>query len=136
MSKTQTVLVSVRYPLTAQSIQTLEHANQLARSHDDAHLYVLHVNLFQNGGTTHKAEITAAIAPFFDDCTPEVIVRRGFLVEEVISAEAAYLDADVVVLGRTRKATWRRLLSRALGNDPAIATHLRDQTPGAVEVVG
>lgn len=136
MSEPRTILVPIRYPLTARSRQTLEHANRLAGSHDDAHIYVLHVNLFQNGGTTHKAEITAAIAPFFDDRTPEVLVRRGFLVEEVISAEAAYLDADVIVLGRTRKATWRRLLSRALGNDPAIATHLRDRTPGTVEVVG
>ena len=73
MSKTQTVLVPIRYPLTAYGIQTLEHANRLARSHDDAHLYVLHVNLFQNGSTAHKAEITAAITPFFDGRTPEVI---------------------------------------------------------------
>lgn len=130
------ILVPIRYPLTAQSTQTLEYAGQLVDQYDATQLLVLHVNLFQHGQNATSQEIRRAIRPLIDNLPVSVRVCPGFLVEEVIREEAEANHADVIVLGENQKPSWRRFLSRIVGNDPAIATHLRDHTDAEIEVVG
>lgn len=130
------ILVPIRYPLTAQSTQTLEHAGHLVDDYDAAQLLVLHVNLFQHGQNTTSREIRRAIGPLVNDHPVAVRVCPGFLVEEVIREEAEANHADIIVLGQNQKPVWRRLLSRLVGNEPAIATHLRTHTDAEIEVVG
>ncbi|WP_436343110.1 universal stress protein [Natronorubrum sp. FCH18a] len=110
-------------------------ANDIRKSVEKGHIYVLHVNLFQNGDKTHRNDIRHAISPLFEEHSPTVITRSGFLVEETISTEAIELDADVVVIGKSQKPKWRRLLSMLIGNEPAVELHLQEQTTATVEVV-
>ncbi|UHQ98142.1 universal stress protein (plasmid) [Natrinema zhouii] len=135
MSDSSTILVPIRYPLTDRSIQTLTFANDLIKSNDDGEVYVLHVNLFQNGDNAHRHEISRAVIPIFDECNPTVITRSGFLIEEIIATETIEIGADIVVLGKSQKPRWRRLLSKIVGNDPAVESYLGGQTAATVEVV-
>ena len=135
MSNKTTILAPIRYPLTKASTQTLSFANDLFESTDKGEVYVLHVNIFQNGDKTRQGEIRQAISPLFEEFTPTVITRSGFLVEEIISTEAVELGADVIVVGKSQKPKWRRLVSTLVGNEPAVESHLREQTTATVEVV-
>jgi len=93
------------------------------------------VNLFQSGETTQTAEITRAVTPILNGPEASVVTRRGFLVEEVILEEATWTGADILVLGTNQKATWRRLLSRLAGNEPAVASFLEANVNEQIEVV-
>lgn len=135
MSDRTTVLVPIRYPLTDESARTLDAAGDIAADHDDVEVVVVHVDRFQNNETTETTELTRAIRAVLDDVDTAVITRRGFFVEEVLLEEAEVLEADVVVVGASRTARWRRLLRRLLGNDPAVGTYLRQETDDDVEVV-
>lgn len=134
-SSTHIVLVPIRYPLSSQSIQTLEYASQLIHDHDEGTLLILHVDLFHKMETPQRAEIKQAIAPIVGEHESQVILRRGFLVEKVILEEASRLNTDRIAIGKNRKARWRRLLSRLTGNDPAIASYLRENTSAVIDVV-
>lgn len=136
MSDTTIILAPIRYPLTKASIQTLSFANDLFASTNNGEIYVLHVNVFQNGDKTRQGEIQQAISPLFEECTPIVVTRNGFLVEEIISTEASELGADIIVVGKNRTPKWRRLVSKIMGNEPAVESHLRERTNATVEVVG
>lgn len=130
------VLVPIRYPLTAQSMQTLERASELTAEYNARELNVLHVNLFQYDEHATVQEIHRAIEPIVAGQPVTVNVVRGFLIEEVIQDEAERIQADLIVMGQNTKASWRRLLSRILGNEPAVANHLQSTTDAAVEVIG
>lgn len=134
MNGKTTILVPIRYPLTADSMRTLAFANTLPERYEGAELCILHVNLFQNGDRTQRDEIVHAIAPLFDKCTPNVIVRSGLLIEDTIVEEARIAGADIVVLGKSQKPVWRRVLSKLVGNSPAVEHHLREHTAATVEV--
>lgn len=102
---------------------------------ENGEVYVLHVNIFQNGDKARREEIRQAISPLFKECFPTVITRSGFLVEETISTEATEIDADIIIVGKSQKFKWRRLLSTLIGNEPAVESHLQEQTNATVEVV-
>lgn len=135
MSDKITILAPIRYPLTKASTQTLTFANDLFKSVEKGEIYVLHVNVFQNGDKARRKEIRQAISPLFDECSPSVITRSGFLVEETISTEAIELDVDLIIVGKSQKPKWRRLLSTLMGNEPAVESHLREQTDATVKIV-
>lgn len=130
-----TILVPIRYPLTDESARTLAAAGRLANDRAPADLRVLHVNLLQTGADVHTADLTGAISSVLDGVDASVSTRRGFLVEEVILEEATQIDADVVVIGANRKARWRQLLSRLVGNEPVVGSFLREHAPRAIDVV-
>lgn len=130
------ILTPIRYPLTAQSTLTLEHASHIADDHENARLLVLHVDLFQYDRHSTAQDIQRAIAPVVGDHSAAVIVQRGFIVEDVIREEAEQRDADIIVIGRNQTARWRQYLSRLLGNNPDIASYLRDRTDVTIETVG
>lgn len=130
------ILVPIRYPLTARSMQTLERAGSIAGEYDAGRVLVLHVNLVQYDRTSTAQDIHRAIAPLVGDLPVTVSVRRGFLVEEVILEEAEQRGADIIVIGRNQTAPWRQYLSRLLGNDPAVASYLQDHTDAEIDVVG
>lgn len=120
-----TILVPIRYPMTAQSTQTLAAAERLAREQSDPQLLVLHVNLFQYKERVKEAEIRRAVAPLIEDVEFAVSVRRGFLVEEVILDEATERNVDCIVVGTNQRPLWRRVLARALRTEPDIAPYLQ-----------
>lgn len=140
MTGQSTILVPIRYPLTAQTTQTLAYAERLAHCQDgeDGRLLVLHVNMIHYNEQRRHHEIRRAIEPLLDRTQFTVSVRRGYLVEEAILDEALAEDVDVIVIGKNQTSLWRRLGRKITGNDPAIApflrTHLADETP--VKVVG
>lgn len=126
MADETTILVPIRYPLTEQSAQTLATAGRLARDHAPVDLTVLHVNLRQKGSTAQKREITRAVSSTLDGVNASVMIRQGYLVEEEILEEATQLDADIIVVGANQQATWKKVLSRILRNDPEIGVFLRE----------
>ncbi|MEF8937288.1 universal stress protein [Halobacteriaceae archaeon SHR40] len=135
MADETTILVPIRYPLTEQSARTLATAGRLARDHTPVDLTVLHVNLHQRGTTAQKREITRAVSSTLDGVDASVMIRQGYLVEEEILEEATQLDADIIVVGTNQQATWRKILSRTLGNDPEVGDHLRENTTADTEIV-
>ena len=140
MTEHMTILTPIRYPLTAQSTQTLAHAEQLA-SHVDAeqvHLLVLYVNLLHHHDDVQQAEIRQAINPLLDEVSVSVLTRRGFLVEEVILEEARHFEVDCIVVGKNQRPRWRRLLTWLLRSEVELAPFLQKNTRPdvAVEVVG
>lgn len=126
MADETTVLVPIRYPLTEQSTRTLSAAVRLARDHEPVDLTVLHIDLHQKGTTTRKREMTQAVSSTVDGINASVMIRQGYLVEEEILKEAEQLDADIVVVGANQQATWKKILSRLLRNDPKIGLFLRE----------
>lgn len=134
MADQTTILVPIRYPLTDHSSRTLAAAGRLASERAPATVRVLHVNLFQNSADVQTRELTRAISSVLDGVDASVIMRQGFLVEKIILEEATYSDADVIVVGTSQKATWRQLLSRVIGNDPAVSSFLHENTTDDVEI--
>lgn len=129
-----TVLVPIRYPLTATSTQTLEYVSDRLTEVPTADLRVLHVNLLYQDDRSRPDQIARAIDPIIGEHDPEVVVRRGVLLEEVIRGEAARCGADLIVLGQDPRSRWRRLLSRLLWSDPDIAAYLRTHTETPIEI--
>lgn len=129
-----TLLLPVRYPLTATSTRTLQYAAERLEQTSNADFRVLHVNLLYRDGTARPAEIARAIEPFVGQYDPDVVVRRGMLVEGIISEEAARFGADLIILGDDDRPWWRRAFGRLLWSDPDIATHLRTQTESRIEI--
>jgi nucleotide-binding universal stress UspA family protein len=119
-------VVPVRYPLTEHSRATLAEAIETARA-DDAALTVLHVNLYQNGGTVTRSQLKEAVEREFGPLeNTRFVVRKGFLVEETILEEVAAEGADVVVIGKKQVSRWRDMVRR-LVDDPDIEHFLAEE---------
>lgn len=140
MTEQITILTPIRYPLTAQSAQTLAHAEQLATNADaeQVNLLVLYVNLLHHHDDIQQSEIRQAIKPVLNEVPVSVLTRRGFLVEEVILEEAQQLGVDYIVIGKNQRSRWRRLLTWLLRSEVELAPFLQKNTGSdiAVEVVG
>lgn len=130
-----TILVPIRYPLTAESSRTLAAAGRLAAELAPATLTVLHVNLYQNGDHTQTTDLTRAITASLPGVQASVTTRQGFLVEREILEEARQIDADVIVVGATQQPRWKRLLRRLLRDTPPLETYLLEQTTGEIDVM-
>lgn len=110
------LLVPVRYPLEEASVGTLQQAIELSEAHERAHLYILHVNLLHRGRHVERTDLTRAVEREFGALeNASYHVRDAFLLEEAILYEAVQQDADYVIIGKDRKARWRRMLSNRLG---------------------
>lgn len=120
------LVVPVRYPLTRRSKRTLSEAFSIARDRD-AHVTILHINLYQNGRRISQSELQSAVEAGFGRLEEvQYVVRGGFLVEEAIIDEVIGENADVVVIGHETRSAWRRLVRRAL-SQPDVETVLRDR---------
>lgn len=129
-----TILAPIRYPLTADSVRTLQVA--AARAEElGATLIVLHISLYHEGRSPATPEIKRAINSILDSPPRAVYVQRGFFVEEIILEEAARLDADLIILGENKKPWWRRILGRFVGGPPEIASYVQENSDARVEVV-
>lgn len=129
------VLVPVRYPLTAHSRATLREAARIADERDAA-LTILHVNLYQSGGSVSQRDLRQAVEDILgrtDDV--RCVVRQGFLVEETILEEAIVEDVDAVVIGDNQVGRWRRMISRIF-DDPDVERYLREELDSEIITVG
>lgn len=135
MAEHTKILVPIRYPLNDESSRTLATAGRLAQHYAPANVFVLRVNLFQTNENIQTVELTQAISSVLDDVPASVITRRGFFIEEIILEEAENLDVDVIVVGAEKKAVWRRLVRRLLGNDPAVSSYLEAHVTEQMEVI-
>lgn len=128
------VVVPVRYPLTRHSKKTLSEAIRIANERD-AHLTVLHVDLYQDGRKVSRAELKRAVEAEFGPLDRvRYLIRRGFLVEETILEETVAEGADIVVIGSKQASRWRRTLSRFL-DDPDIESFLTEKLDCTVVTV-
>lgn len=120
------VVVPVRYPLTDHSKRTLEKAIEVA-DENDAALTVFHVNLYQQGRQTTRAELKQAVEREFGSLEGvRYVVRNGFLVEETILDEVAAEEADIVVIGQKQLGRWRRTIRKVM-NNPDIESFLQEK---------
>lgn len=125
------VLVPIRFPLEEPGVRTLRRAVDLAADHEDAHQYVVHVNLLHRDERVDRDDLETAVTRAFGPLpNASYHVRNGFLHEEAILYEAVQLDADYVVIGRDTRARWRQLLSDRLDIDGDLEGFLREH-PGA-----
>ena len=120
------VVVPVRYPLTEHSRATLAEAIDIA-AEDDAALTVLHVDLYQTGGTVTRGQLKDAVEGEFGRLpNTRYVVRKGLLVEETILEEVAAEEADVVVIGKKQVSRWREMIRRVV-DDPDVEHFLEDE---------
>lgn len=129
-----TVVVPVRYPLSAHSEATLSEAIRVAEQ-EDASLTVLHVNLYQNNGRVTRTDLKSAVEDVFGHVPrTRYVVRSGLLVEETILDEVVSEQADVVVIGQKQKNRWRNMVRRVL-DDPDLEHYLADELDSRIVTV-
>lgn len=135
MSET-TMLVPVRYPLTASSVQTVTRAADIAADRNGAHLFVLHVNQIGTGEDVSRTELQRAVEATVG-VLPDVSyhVRSAFLFEEAILEEARYHDVDCVVIGQPQRARWRHRLTVRLGVTVDLEAYLQQHLSAELTVV-
>ena len=130
----ETVVVPVRYPLTAHSRATLAEAIRIADEREAA-LTVLHVNPYQSSRTVSRRTLKRAVEEAFGRLpNTSYLVRRGLLVEETILEEVAAEDADVVVIGEKQAGRWRAMIRRLI-DDPDVEHFLRAELDAEVVTV-
>jgi len=135
MSET-TILVPVRYPLRTASVQTLQRAAEIAAERNGTHLFVLHVNLIQAGEDVSRSELQRSVESKAGPLpTASYHVRDAFLLEEAILNEVGHQNVDYVVIGRSRRARWRRLLANWLGIGVDLEAFLQKHLSGELIVV-
>ncbi|MHC3438676.1 hypothetical protein ACYJ1Y_11405 [Natrialbaceae archaeon A-gly3] len=117
------------------SKRTLERARERAQRGDDGYVVVLHVDRAHRNETTNREEFDAAVSRVLSDFDYEVVTRQGIVVERVILEEAKQLEADVIIVGRTRKLWWRHVANRIVAIDPDVGQFLDDRTRVPVDVV-
>ena len=111
-----TLLVPIRYPPQEASVQTVTHAIDLADRHDDAHVYVLHVNVLHKDEDVDRRDLTRALEQEIEPPPHTSFhVRDAYLIEKAILSEAAQQNAEYVVIGKSMRARWRQLLTDHLG---------------------
>lgn len=129
-------LVPLRYPLQERSVDTLRRALELADEHENAHLYILHVNLIHENEHVEREALVRAVEREFgslDDATYHV--RDAFLLEEAILYEAVQQDADYVVIGKDTRARWRQILTHRLDLDIDLEAFLQHHLNATLVVV-
>jgi nucleotide-binding universal stress UspA family protein len=96
--------VPVRCPLTQHSRATLAEGIRVADERD-ADLSIRHVNLYQERRGITRRQLKSAVQDAFGHLPrTRYVVRSGLLVEETILEEIAAQKADVVVIGKNRRA--------------------------------
>jgi len=128
-----TTLVSVRYPLTADSYRTIQRGREL--TDDGESLIVLHISLLQNGERATRSELQAAVEDELGEIGAHYIVRQGYVLEEAIIDEAARQNADRVLVGKTKRGRFRRWVGQLLGLYPDLEAALSDNLGTRLEVV-
>lgn len=128
-----TTLVSVRYPLTADSHRTITRG--LEYVDDDDSLIILHVTLLQNGERITRQELQDAVESSFEDISAHYIVRQGYVLEEAIIDEAARQNADRVLVGKTKRGRIRQKFGELLGLYPNLERELAESLSTKLEVV-
>ena len=129
-------MVPLRYPLRERGVGTLQRALKLATEHENAHLYVLHVNLIHNNEHVERKDLVRAVEQKFgslDNATYHV--RRAFLLEEAILYEAVQQDADYVIIGKDTRARWRQVLADRLDVDIDLEAFLQRHLGAKLVVV-
>ena len=128
-----TTLVSVRYPLTADSYRTIQRGREL--TDDGESLIVLHISLLQNGERATRSELQAAVEDELGEIGAHYIVRQGYVLEEAIIDEAARQHADRVLVGKTKRGRFRRWVGQLLGLYPDLEAALTENLGTRLEVV-
>lgn len=131
-----TLLVPIRVPLKEPGKRTVTHAVDRAAELGGAHLYILHVNLLYRDESVTRPELARHVeettGPLPD---ASYHTRETFFLEEAILDEASHLEPDYVVIGRSRRRRWRRLLANRLGTSVDLESFLRRHLDAELVVV-
>jgi len=129
-----TTLVSVRYPLTADSHRTIRRGVDHLEDDGDS-LIILHVRLIQNGDKLTRRALREAVEREVGTIPAHYVVRQGYVLEEAIIDEAARQRADRVIVGKTKRGRIRRRFGQLLGLYPDLETELERNLSTTLEVV-
>lgn len=129
-----TTLVSVRYPLTADSHRTIRRGVDHLEDDGDS-LIILHVRLIQNGDKLTRRALREAVEREVGAIPAHYVVRQGYVLEEAIIDEAARQRADRVIVGKTKRGRIRRRFGQLLGLYPDLETELERNLSTTLEVV-
>jgi K+-sensing histidine kinase KdpD len=135
MSET-TILVPVRYPLEEQNVRTIKKALDIAEQQGDAVLSILHINVIHKNERVTRDDLVSAVESKFGRlANARYEVSKAFLLEEAILNEAIQQKAEYVVIGKDRRARWRRILSSLLGKNVHIESFLQKHLNANLVVV-
>ncbi len=129
-----TTLVSVRYPLTADSHRTIRRGVDHLEDDGDS-LIILHVRLIQNGDKLTRRALREAVEREVGTIPAHYVVRQGYVLEEAIIDEAARQRAVRVIVGKTKRGRIRRRFGQLLGLYPDLETELERNLSTTLEVV-
>lgn len=130
------ILVPVRYPLKEPNMKTIKKAIEIAEKQDEADLSIFHINVIHEHETVTRDDLVRAVERKFGPLANATYeVSNAFLVEEAILYEAVQQNADYVVIGKDRRARWRRMLSYLLGIDVNLEKFLRKHLNATLVVV-
>lgn len=129
-------LVPLRYPLEEPGVRTLRQALELAAEHENAQLYILHVNLIHKNEHVERDALVRAVEREFGSLEhASYHVRNAFLLEEAILYEAVQQEADYVVIGADTRARWRQILAHRLDMDIDLEAFLQRHLTATLVVV-
>lgn len=131
-----TILVPVRYPLKEQNVRTIKKALEIAEQQGDAELLILHINVIHEKERVTREDLVRAVEREFGRLANAVYdVNNAFLLEEAILNEAVQQKVEYVVIGKDRRARWRRILSYLLGRDVHLERFLQEHLTANLVVV-
>jgi len=120
------VCVPVRYPLSETSQSSLERGIELA-TEENAVLAVLHVDLYQKERNVTRNDLVTHIRSKVDvPPRTRYVIKKGFVVEEVILQTVRELDADAVVVSGKQQGRFQRLSELIFPGNVGIADYLED----------
>jgi K+-sensing histidine kinase KdpD len=107
----------------------------MANESNATEILVLYVDPFHYNRSEVTRKLYDAIGAIMPDRRVSVNVARSYLVEEAILKEAQSMHADVIILGKTQRPAWRRVLTHFLKADPKIERFLRERTDAVLVVI-
>lgn len=135
MTKT-IIMCPIRYPLKPPSVRTLKRTIDLAEQIGAAQIHILHINILHKGEKVDQVELSKAVTQTVGSLpNADYNIQDGFLLEESILHEAVQLRADYVVIGKSRRSRWRRLLGDRIAGNVDLETFLQNHLDSELVVV-
>lgn len=129
------ILIPVQYPLTNVNKRAIQRGIELVNGLDDSELLLFHLNEVQKDRRITRQSLRESVESTFDGLDASYVVRDGLLIEEAIIEAAIQLEMDYIILSKSRRDRWKRLLEAILDVKQNPEQFIEDNTGIKVEVI-
>jgi|AntRauTorcE11898_2_1112593.scaffolds.fasta_scaffold30803_1 K+-sensing histidine kinase KdpD len=129
------ILIPVQYPLTDVNKRAIQRGIDLVNGLDDSELLLFHLNEVQKDRRISRQSLRETVESTFPGINANYVVRDGFFVEEAIIEAAIQLEMDYILLSKSRRERWKRLLEAILDVEQNPEQFIEDNTGIEVEVI-